>query len=440
VAPKQPAITSTKRLVLLGLATILAWPLVASSSLASEFGPSQLAGGRLDAATGIASPVLGAFTTTCVPPAPGPAPLGRFPRTIQLGGAVRGLVVSERSNHAFAFIDCTRSTSFIAMLDARSGAVLRTLSVPGLFLRAAVDDRANRLLVQVFTVGSGGDRGKVLVIDTRNDHLLATVQLLPAPMAVDGVAGLAFIQTGDTIVALDVRTVRLLPGLAIPNPPTFFVDTRHHWVYTVDAARLTAFDVHTGRELWHQRIHPCDGSLVTVVAFTQRLFLSAGGSIDNRLGQSKHGHFCVVDPQTRRLLHTVGEGRGNVLRILAVDQRAGVVVAGRGIVEISGATSPIFTVFVTILDPRDGRVVGRPGIEADTDVAVADSRTGNVYLLQRGFHTATVLMLDPHGWRSTVLAQSVQATTMALASRVHRLFLASPFSDTVTMLCTDKTC
>ena len=434
MACKKLGVNITRRLALLGGATIL------SGSVANAPWPSQLAARRLDAATSIASPVPTAVTTACAPPAPGSAQLGGFPRTVQLGGIVRGLVMSERTNHAFAFIECTQSTSFIAMLDAQSGAVLRTLSVPGIFLRPVVDDQANRLLVQVFTVGSGGDRGKVLVIDTRNDHLLATVQLLPAPMAVDGVAGLAFIQTGDAIVALDVRTGRLLPGFAIPNAPTFFVDSRHHWVYTVDAARLTAFDVHTGREFWHQRIHPCDGSLVTVVAFTQRLFLSAGGYIDNRSGQSKHGHFCVVDPQTRRLLHTVDEGRGNVLRILAVDQRAGVVVAGRGTVEISGATPPIFTVFVTILDPRDGRVVGRPGIEADADVAVADSRTGNVYLLQRGFHTATVLMLDPHGWRSTVLAQGVQATTMALSSRIHRLFLASPFSDTVTILCTAKNC
>jgi len=432
------ALTRSIGLVLLMTAVTIFGPTVVESS--SGQGGSQLT----------SSPTL---TSSPCPDGPGEVSAGNgFVHTTRLGHPLSVLAVSQATGHVFAFSQATYQDRVdhcpgrIYMLDARAGTVLRTVAVAGEFSSPVVDDRRYRVLVATWVSGSGD--GKVVMLDARNGRALASVKVggFPGPIITDEKDGRAFVYTyGPTccnpqVKTIDIRSARLIPTPPIPIGQSFALDTRQERVYTMGGRQLQAFDGETGRRLWTWGVGPCGTSYhLTFVPQDDRLFISKLGYVDARSGQKQNGYLCILDVAAHRIVHVRNEGPGGRTLVLAVDEPAQAVL---GIVPTTayagGAAAPSTTGQVVVLDPGDGHVVRRLGVEASD--AVVDSHTGRVYLLQLGFHTATVLMLDPHGWRSTVLAQGVQATTMALDGRLHRLFLASPFSDTVTILCTVKNC
>ena len=433
------------------LALIRLIGLVWFTTVVTMFGPSVV---DSSSGQGVSRPTLSPTLTpgTCTDGPSGISAGSGSVRSIRLGHPLSALAVSQATGHVFAFSQATyqdrvdHCPNRIYMFDAQAATLLQTVAVPGEFSSPVVDDRRNRVLVATWVSGNGD--GKVVMLDARSDRVLATVMVggFPGPIIIDEKDGRAFVYTygpnccNPQVKTIDIRTARVIPTPPIPIGQSFALDTNRQRVYTMDGQHLQAFDGQTGRRLWTRGVRPCGTSYrLTFVPQDDRLFISKLGYVDARSGQKQNGYLCVLDAAAHRIVHLRNEGPGGRILVLAIDEPAQAVL---GIVPttayVGGAAAPSTTGQVVVLDPGDAHVVRRLGVEASD--AVVDSQTGRVYLLQLGFHTATILMLNPHGWRSTVLAQDVQATTMALSSRMHRLFLASPFSDTVTILCTAKNC
>jgi len=134
-------------------------------------------------------------------------------------------VVDTRTGRVFVAND-GGGTGSVSVLDARSGALLRTVTVGPHPFVMAVDGRSSRVFVTSLgamdAAGHLTGRGSVSVLDARNGALLRTlpVGVEPAVVAVDERAGRAFVVNvaGNSHDALaPVRA--LVPGLPQQPPP-----------------------------------------------------------------------------------------------------------------------------------------------------------------------------------------------------------------------------
>jgi len=134
-------------------------------------------------------------------------------------------VVDTRTGRVFVAND-GGGTGSVSVLDARSGALLRTVTVGPHPFVMAVDGRSSRVFVTSLgamdAAGHLTGPGSVSVLDARNGALLRTlpVGVEPAVVAVDERAGRAFVVNvaGDSHDALAAAR-SLVPGLPRPAPP-----------------------------------------------------------------------------------------------------------------------------------------------------------------------------------------------------------------------------
>jgi len=134
-------------------------------------------------------------------------------------------VVDTRTGRVFVAND-GGGTGSVSVLDARSGALLRTVTVGPHPFVMAVDGRSSRVFVTSLgamdAAGHLTGSGSVSVLDAQSGMLLRTVPVgvEPAVIAVDERAGRAFVvnvagDSHDTLAA--ARS--LVPGLPQPAPP-----------------------------------------------------------------------------------------------------------------------------------------------------------------------------------------------------------------------------
>jgi len=134
-------------------------------------------------------------------------------------------VVDTRTGRVFVAND-GGGTGSVSVLDARSGALLRTVTVGPHPFVMAVDGRSSRVFVTSLgamdAAGHLTGSGSVSVLDAQSGMLLRTVPVgvEPAVIAVDERAGRAFVvnvagDSHDTLAA--ARS--LVPGLPRPAPP-----------------------------------------------------------------------------------------------------------------------------------------------------------------------------------------------------------------------------
>jgi len=132
-------------------------------------------------------------------------------------------VVDARTGRVFVANDASGTVS---VLDARGGALLRTVTVGRHPFVMAVDGRSSRVFVTSLGAMDAAGRltgpGSVSVLDAQSGMLLRTVPVgvEPAVIAVDERAGRAFVvnvagDSHDTLAA--ARS--LVPGLSWPAPP-----------------------------------------------------------------------------------------------------------------------------------------------------------------------------------------------------------------------------
>src|SRR5438067_3630976 len=131
---------------------------------------------------------------------------GRLVTAIPVGPGLLPLSVSvdERAGRAYVI---NQNSNTLSILDARSGALLRTVAVGQSPAFLLVDERAGRVLV----VNQSGN--SVTVVDARTGAVLRTVAVgeYPDAAAVDEHSGRAFVGAFDgTVSVIDTRSGKLL--------------------------------------------------------------------------------------------------------------------------------------------------------------------------------------------------------------------------------------
>src|SRR5205085_238069 len=154
---------------------------------------------------------------------------GTLLSTLATGRDPLALAVDERTGHVFvanndlglqdqlslALNCCPRGKGSVTVLDARSGAIQRTVRVGLSPLAIAVDERVGRAFVVSY--GSDSRTGRLSVLDTHSGAVVRTVTvgLLPQGVALDERTGRVFIAGEDSsglgdVSALDVMSGRLV--------------------------------------------------------------------------------------------------------------------------------------------------------------------------------------------------------------------------------------
>jgi YVTN family beta-propeller protein len=153
--------------------------------------------------------------------------------TTPVGRAPQVLAVDTRTGHVFVV---NTGDGTVSVLDARSGALLRTVAIGPNPRAMAIDERTGRVFVALAGPTSPGSvfmsASSVRVLDARSGSILRTVTIGPDPraVAVDEAIGRAFVVSGggrvraaDAWGGVLLWLRRWLPFL----PP---LGPRTHWV------------------------------------------------------------------------------------------------------------------------------------------------------------------------------------------------------------------
>jgi len=300
-------------------------------------------------------------------------------RVGQFGYSTSDIAVSDGTNRVF--IACAGTTgqgATVAMLDARSGRVLRTTTVGVGVHDVVVDAPRGQVFVATFKGVSALDArtgavrhtyalGTVvqrIALDAGTAHLFAATEGT-------GKYGLIPITGGaGALVTMDARTGKLLHATAVGREPgAMAVDARAGRVVVVSAIDRTAsvLDAGTGRVVRTVKI---DGQPegVAVDDRSGHALVAAMGFVNNM------GRF--TSPSSVTMLDTRS---GNVARVVALDRSplwSIVADAGHGRAYLPGAPT-------IVLDTRSGARIGAiddlfgiPAIDPDTGRAVVASPGG----------------------------------------------------------------
>ena len=152
-------------------------------------------------------------------------------------------LLDGRSGHVFVAGNATPNAGYVTMLDARSGAVLRTVTIAPNPLFMALDEHAGR----VYVASQGSlhgyvplGRGETSVLDARNGTVIRSVPVA-GPIVVDERTGHAVIvYQGGPMVAPDRWAwvpSWLRSRLPLPRPPAASTSMAPASVSMIDATR-----------------------------------------------------------------------------------------------------------------------------------------------------------------------------------------------------------
>jgi DNA-binding beta-propeller fold protein YncE len=374
------------------------------------------------------------------------APVKGFPRTVRVGMDAGGLAVSERTGHVFVIVAGPHTgrhyacAGTVQMLSARSGALLRTVTVSTGPSQIAVDDTTGR----VFILSIGGPLqgpGVVTVLDTRTGALLQTIRVSDSfswggQMVIAQRAGRVFLVPGyygsQRVFALDAATGAQLYTLPFTGTP--LVDERSNRLlllppgslspFTSDTVRLV--DAVTGRLVGSTTIGYCFPATAVLSGQAQTAFLGGTGNnkTDNQL--------CVLDAVTGGVLQRVNLGMAGAANLLAVDDPAGVVFSAEGNLFFPSGFRLIAR------DTHTGAVVHDLGPALPGPASAVDGRTGELYVATGGNH---VRLLDPRTWRFIrTLEAAGNPVAITVSQRFRTVFVAGAGTDLLTIFCPSGRC
>lgn len=313
--------------------------------------------------------------------------------TVGLAPQPQGLAVDEQTDRAFVANIGRGGVGLVTMLDTRSGQLLHTTDV-GMEPHGAlvVDQRAGRLLVPV-SQGMSGHYGHVSILDARRGVLLHTV-LVDSPStwaAVDTRRGHAFVGSGQRMYMFDTRSGVLLRRVRVgthPQPPV--VDEQTGRLFVVDDHAAHVLDTASGRVLRTVRVGGYPGPLIDDArrghVFVVCTNTTRSGSV---VGVS---NISMLDARSGALLQTVVGGLDP--RAVAVDERHGrVFVLNEESPAPPGVLIPIGS--VSVLDTGSGTILRTIPVGAGAHSMTVDERTGHVFVLNEA---SIIVQSDPWGW------------------------------------------
>ncbi len=312
----------------------------------------------------------------------------------------------------------------IAILDTRTGALRRTLSIggltgPGIAILTpwlAVDPAAGHLFVLVDALGFTRPVWRLFMLDTMSGRVLRTVTLptpptaswylLGSPITVDPRDGHVFVNSVGTrlLNMFDARTGRLLRSITIgpasqrAGQPGFLgttVDEQTHRVFVSDVSSgtVTVLDALSGRVLRVVVVGPDPGA-PAIDAQAGQVIVSSSGSgrvsaLDARTGRLLHvvdrgasgGNYSVIDGSTERIVNiSAAESRVDMRSSMTWRLLQSVSVRGRPIdMAVDGHSGAVFVLSLG-LPPHSSSVMANSSLRVsgfDT-VTVLDGQTGTI--------------------------------------------------------------
>ncbi len=341
------------------------------------------------------------------------AATGTYLATIAVGQGPEGVAVDERNAHAFVINTAGNSVS---MLDAHSGAVLRTtvLGSGGGPTAIGVDGRSGRvfLVEQLVFARTTTMTGGLDVLDARTGALVRTIELeawpkaaYPGAVAVDERTGMAFVLTGGTsparVYMVDARSgsvLRALPAAGAPYAVVVDEQTARVFVADAVAGAVTMLDARTGAVL---RTIPLASTPYAVAYTPECLALDTRGGRLYVVGTGTAG-LSVLDAGSGALLRTIRLGSAPI-GVAADGQTKQAFVLKQG--SASGEGS------VAILDASSGAIVSTVGVGSTPDAVAVDDREARLFVVNGGGSQTTPSLWDRvPAWLRRVLPWRVQSS------------------------------
>ncbi|HKC73736.1 MAG TPA: YncE family protein [Chloroflexota bacterium] len=325
---------------------------------------------------------------------------GTLLSTLATGRDPLALAVDERTGHVFvanndlglqdqlslALNCCPRGKGSVTVLDARSGAIQRTVRVGLSPLAIAVDERVGRAFV--VTYGSDSRTGRLSVLDTHSGTVVRTVTvgLLPQGVALDERTGRVFVAGEDSsglgdVSVLDVMSGRLVRSVTVgqaPGPIAVDQRTGRAFVINQNSDSVSVLDTHSGA-LVHTTNLGGDLFDLAVDEQTGRVFVANGNNVQvNGRPSMLDGSVSILDATSGRLVRSVSVGM--LPTAVAVDARSGrVFVANKG--PVDGNLVPLGNGAVTVLDARSGAVLRTVGVGTYPTAIAVDERAGRAFVV-----------------------------------------------------------
>lgn len=195
----------------------------------------------------------------------------------RLSGAISAVAVDSLSGRVFL---TNYDPSTVSILAATSGRVLRALRVGSRLGPVAVDTRTGC----VFVVNLLSQGGRVSVLDETGTLLrTTTVDNFPRRILADERAGRVFVLNDQSVSVLDARTGALLRTSVVGQyPVAMAVDTRVGFLLVVDAKGTDVLDATTGVVLGTLPVGQHSAAL-TVDEHTGRVFVAEKGPAGGRV-------------------------------------------------------------------------------------------------------------------------------------------------------------
>lgn len=327
-------------------------------------------------------------------------------RTVTVGANPSAAALDGRDGHVFVTSDAG-----VSMLDARTGAVLRTIPVRGYLGAVSVDEAARR--VYVIDAGSPGGNeartGTVSLLDARTGALLTRTQVGKTPLALacDTRTNRAFVtnQDSNTVSVLDATTGRLLRTVRVGQIPGAIVVAErvgHVFVADQNDNNLYELDARTGAVVRRVNLGDTPGPLALLprlgrvyVGFPFGNSLSAvdartGAVMDRRPVNAPLD--LVADAATNRLA-VFGYVPGGTGQVSLLNAASGAVMWTLSMqrpkaVAFDDATGRAYVADVTgsvsVVNVATGRTVARAMADALPQAVVVDSQTGRAFVLSVG--------------------------------------------------------
>jgi len=336
-------------------------------------------------------------------------------------------------------VDSRRSRVFLApaegatgcVLDARSGALLATVSMSNTFLGTGVmmgdlcaSERTGHVFVAIFDAGASNDqmRSAIIMFDVSTGRV---VQSIPVgrglgALAIDERTARVFGVNvlSDDVSVLDARSGALLnTTLVSPRPLAIAVDERTSHVFVTSNAIPAGGP--GGRTGQVDMLNARTGALIHTVQVGVLPYTIATDARSGRVFVANSGSdsVSVLDARTGRVLRTVAVGHDPAA--IAVDARAGRVFVANlnGSFPLVPQQNLLGPDSVSVLDARDGAVVRTVAVGVDPAAVRVDERTGHVFVLNKG---GEVPVLDRWGWVPGWLRSTIPLLPQHMA-QTHRI-------------------
>ena len=233
---------------------------------------------------------------------------GRVLRTVAIEQNPYQAVVDERDDHVFALSASSHAPydGHLTMLDARTGVALRTTRVGPSATILSTDETPGRLLTM--NAGAGAGLGSVSVVDARSGALVRTISLSDTPQAV----------ALDTMMTPSGRQDHLF--IAAEDNSNRTCATGPSRVLITDLSRHG--DASKGRKLRTVAVGK-NLRAMAIDERRGRVFVVTAGDADPVRGciPTEHGAVSVLDARTGRVLRIIPIGVAP--RAIAVDERTG---------------------------------------------------------------------------------------------------------------------